>query len=166
MRTIEDGFFAGRLCRTVLLVAAIVVGALVTRGANATIRGEGAYSERLVVPPFVADVRELIVDAAFARGWKLVNEGPGELTFELQHARSHMDVVVRSFYSKSEISFRKVSAKTFECVSDQPCEVNPDVVQRWMINLRREVGVTLLRLAIKDAGGTLPAGREAVAEAE
>jgi hypothetical protein len=110
----------------------------------------------------------LIVNAARARGWKLIDEKPGELTFELQHVRSHMAVVVRSNYSKAEISFGKASAKTFDCTPGIGCEVKADVVQRWMISLRREVGVGLLRLAIQDAGGSgkLPPERAAPAEAE
>jgi hypothetical protein len=47
----------------------------------------------------------------------------------------------------------KVSVTTFQCDPQLPCEVIPDIVQLWMISLRREVGVALLRLAIKDGGG-------------
>jgi hypothetical protein len=64
------------------------------------------------------------------------------------------------------LSFRRVSAKTFNCQPQLPCGVDPDVVQRWMVNLRREVGVALLRLAIRDAGGSVPAERAAVVETE
>ena len=166
MKILRAGFFTVYLCRSFFLIASIAVGAIASQSASAAIRGEAAYGERVIVPPFVPDVRALISNAARTRGWKLIDEAPGELTFELQHARSHMAVVVRSYYSKSELSFRKVSAKTFQCEPQFPCEVNPDVVQRWMINLRREVGVALLRLAIRDAGGSLPPERAAVVEAE
>ena len=165
MKAFRTGFLMN-LSRSLILIAATAAGALVSQSASARIGGVTASSDRLVVPAFVKDVRALIVDAAQARGWRLVGESPGELTFELQHVRSHMDVVVRSFYSNSEISFRRVSAKTFQCDPQAPCEVNQDVVQRWMLGLRRDVGVALLRLAIKDAGGTLPADRAAVAETE
>ena len=166
MKILRAGFFTVSLRRFFFLIASIAAGAIASQSASAAIQGEAAYNGRVLVPAFVPDVRELIVNAARARDWKLIDERPGELTFELQHVRSHMDVVVRAYYSKSELSFRRVSAKTFQCVPELPCEVNPDVVQRWMINLRREVGVALLRLAIRDAGGTVPAERAAVVETE
>lgn len=145
---------------------ASIVAAIVSPGAGATIRGDAAYTARLIVPGFVPDVRALIVDAAQPHGWKIIDERPGELTFELQHVRSHMAVVAKAYYSTAELSFRKVSVKTFQCDSKAPCEVNADVVQRWMIGLRREVGVALLRLAIRDAGGSVTAEPAAVAESE
>lgn len=164
MKISRAGFFTVCLRRSFLLMACIAAGAIASQSADAAIQGEAAYNQRVLVPGFVPDVRQLIVDAALTRGWKLIDERPGELTFELQHVRSHMDVVVKSYYSKSELSLRRVSARTFQCEPQLPCEVNPDVVQRWMINLRREVGVALLRLAIRDAGGSLPSERAAVAE--
>jgi hypothetical protein len=148
-----------------LLIASIAAGAIASQSASAGIGAEAAHSDRFLVPHFVPDVRALIVDAARIRGWKLIDEKPGELTYELQHARSHMAVVAKAYYSKSEFSFRKVSARTFECERRFPCVVDPDIVQRWMIGLRREAGVALLRLAIQDAGGVVPE-RAAVAEAE
>jgi len=149
-----------------LLIAAIAAGAIASQSASAGMNDEAAHSARLPVPAFVPDVRALIVDAARLRGWKLIDEKPGELTFELQHARNHMAVVAKSHYSKSEFSFHRVSAKTFQCERQLPCEVDHDVVQRWLISLRREAGVALLRLAIQDAGGIVPPVRAAVAEAE
>jgi hypothetical protein len=154
------------LYRTLFLTATLAAGAIATQSASAAIQGEAIYNARFIVPDFVPDVRALIVNAARIRGWKLIDEMPGELTFELQHAKSHMAVVVKSHYSKSEFSFRRVSAKTFQCEPQAPCEVNPDIVQRWMISLRREAGVELLRLAIKDAGGSLAPERAAVPETE
>jgi hypothetical protein len=165
MKTFRAGFFTVHLCR-LFFYACVAVGAIASQSASANIQGEAAYSEKLVVPDFVPDVRTLIANAARIRGWNLIGESPGEFTFELQHAKSHMVVVARAFYSKSELSFRKVSAKTFNCQPELPCGVDPDVVQRWMINLRREVGVALLRLAIKDAGGSVPAERVPVVETE
>jgi len=159
------GFFGVYLCR-LFLYASIAAGAIASQSASAAINGEAAYTERFLVPDFVPDVRALIFNAARIRGWKLIDEKPGELTFELQHAKSHMAVVVRAYYSKSEFWFRRVSAKTFQCVREFPCKVDPDILQRWMINLRREAGVALLRLAIQDAGGSLPPERAAVAEAD
>jgi hypothetical protein len=153
-------------CRAFFLIATIAAGAIASQSAGAAIQGEATYGARFPVPDFVPDVRALIVNAARIRGWKLIDELPGELTFELQHARSHMAVVVQARYSKSEFWFRKVSAKTFQCEPQLPCEVKPDIVQRWMISLRREAGVELLRLAVKDAGGSLAPERAAVPEAE
>lgn len=165
MKTLGVGFSPVSLCR-LFLYASIAAAAIASQSASAAINGEAAYSERILVPIFVTDVRALIVKAALSRGWKLIDERPGELTFELQHARSHMAVVAKSYYSKSDFSFRRVSAKTFQCERQFPCEVDPDIVQRWMISLRREAGVALLRLAIQDAGGSLPPERVAVVEAE
>jgi hypothetical protein len=166
MKTLRAGLFKSYLCRSLFSIASLAAGAIASQSAGAAMVGEATYSERIFVPAFVPDVRALIVNAARVRGWKLIDERPGELTFELQHARSHMAVVVRSYYSKSEFSFRIVSTNTFQCEPQLPCEVNPDIVQRWMIGLRREAGAELLRLAIKDAGGSLPPGRAPVAEAE
>ena len=166
MKIFRAGFFTGYLRRFLLSIACVAAGAIASQSASAAIYGEAAYNQKVLVPGFVPDVRALIVNAARARGWQIIDDRPGELTFELQHARSHMAVVVKSYYSNSELSFRRVSAKTFQCVPELPCEVNPDVVQRWLINLRREVGVALLRLAIRDAGGSLPAERAAVVETE
>jgi hypothetical protein len=149
----------------VISIALLAMGALSSRSASAAIQGEAIYSEKLPVPAFVKDVRTLIVNAARERGWKLIDERPGELMLELQHVKSHMTVVVRVPYSKSEFSFHKISANTFQCPPDVPCAVDPAIVQRWLISLRREAGVALLRLAIQDAGGTLPV-RAPVAEAE
>lgn len=165
MKMSRAGFFGVYLCR-IFLLASIAAGTIASQSASAAIYGEAAYSERLLVPNFVQDVRALIVNAARIRGWRLIDERPGELTFELQHVRSHMAVVVRSYYSKSDIGFQRVSVQTFQCEPELPCEVNPDIVQRWMIGLRREAGVALLRLAIQDAGGSVPPGRVAVPEAE
>jgi hypothetical protein len=165
MKTSRPGFFGVYLCRS-FLYASIAAGAIVSQSANATIRGQAVYGERILVPIFVADVRTLIVNSARIRGWKLIDERPGELTFELQHARSHMAVVVRFYFSKSEFWFRHVSANTFQCEPQLPCEVNPAILERWMISLRREVGVELLRLAIQDAGGGVGPERAAVAEAD
>ena len=165
MKIFRAGFFTVCLCRS-FLYASIAAGAIASQDAGAAIHGEAAYNERFLVPAFVPDVRAVIVNSARIRGWKLIDERPGELTFELQHARSHMAVVVKSYYSKSEFSFRRVSANTFQCEPQLPCEVNLDIVQRWMISLRREAGVALLRLAIRDAGGSLPPERAAVAETE
>jgi hypothetical protein len=165
MKTFRAGFFGVYLCRS-FFYASIAAGAIASQSASAAIHGEATYNERFLVPIFVPDVRALIVNAARNRGWKLIDERPGELTFELQHARSHMAVVVRSYYSKSEFSFRRVSVNTFQCEPQLPCEVNSDIVQRWMISLRREAGVALLRLAIQDAGGSVPSERAAVAETE
>ena len=161
MKSFRAGFFT-----VYLFVACIAAGAIASQSASAAMHGEAAYNERLLVPDFVPDVRALIFNAARTRGWKLIDERPGELTFELQHAKSHIAVVVRANYSKSEFSFRRVSAKTFQCPPQLKCGFDPDMVQRWMINLRREAGVALLRLAIQDAGGRLPAERVAVAETE
>jgi hypothetical protein len=166
MKMSRAGFSTVHLCRSFLLIASIAAGAIASQSASAAINGEAAYSERILVPDFVPDVRALIVNAARIRGWKLIDERPGELTFELQHARSHMAVVAKAYYSKSDFSFRRVSANTFQCEPQLPCEVNPDIVQRWMIGLRREAGVELLRLAIQDAGGSVPTGRPAAAETE
>jgi hypothetical protein len=166
MNMSRAGFFSARLCRSLILISCIAAGAIASQSANAALNGEAAYSERILVPGFVTDVRGLIVSSARIRGWTLIDERPGELTFELQHANAHMAVVVKSYYSKSEFSFRKVSAATFQCEPQKPCEVNPDIVQRWLIGLRRDAGIALLRLAIQDAGGTLPAARTPVAEAE
>jgi len=166
MKMSRAGFLTVHLCRSFLFVASMVAGAIASQSASAAISGEAAYNGRFLVPDFVPDVRELIVNAARVHGWRLIDERPGVLTFELQHARSHMAVVARSFYSKSEFSFQRVSAKTFQCEPQQPCEVNPDIVQRWMMSLRREAGVALLRLAIKDAGGSLAPERAAVPETE
>jgi len=167
MKMSRSGFFTVHLCRSFLLIASLAAGAIASQSASAAIHGEAAYNGRILVPDFVPDVRVLIVDAARIRGWKLIDEKPGELTFELLHARSHMAVVVKSYYSKSEFRFQKVSANTFQCEPQLPCEVNPDVVRRWMISLRREAGVALLRLAIQDAGGSLAAREPApVAETE
>jgi len=163
MKIFRAGSFGVYLCR-LFLYASIAAGAIASQSASAAIHGEAIYNERFLVPNFVPDVRALIVNGARRRGWKLIDERPGELTFELQHAKSHMAVVVKSDYSKSEFQFRRVSVKTFQCVPQRPCKVKPYIVQRWMINLRREAGVALLRLAIKDAGGSLPPERAAVAE--
>jgi hypothetical protein len=149
------------------LIAFVAAGTIAIQSASAGINGEAAHTERFLVPGFVPDVRALILDAARIRGWQLIEEKPGELTFELQHARSHMAVVARSYYSKSEFSFRRISARTFQCERQFPCEVDPAIVQRWMIGLRREAGAALLRLAIQDAGGSVGAPERAqVAEAE
>lgn len=152
--------------RSFVLIALIVSGAIWSQTANARISGDAIYMEKFRVPAFVPDVRELIVNAARVRGWKLIDESPGELTFELQHAKSHMDVVAKASYSKTEFSFRKISVKTFQCDSGLLCEIDPVIVQRWMVSLRREAGVALLRLAIQDAGASVPGGRAPVAEAE
>lgn len=165
MKMSRAGFFTAHLCRS-FLIASIALGAIASQTANAAIEGEAAHTEKFLVPDFVPDVRALIVNAAISRGWKLIDEKPGELTFELQHARSHMAVVAKSYYSKSEFSFRRVSAKTFQCERQFPCAVDPDIVQRWMISLRREAGVALLRLAIQDAGGSVPPARAAVVETD
>ena len=76
-----------------------------------------------------------------------------------------MAVVAKAYYSKSELWFERVSAETYQCQSNLPCEVDADIVQRWMISLRRDAGVALLRLAIQDAGGSLAPTREPIAEA-
>jgi hypothetical protein len=112
----------------------------------------------------VPDVRALIVDAATRHGWQITDEKPGELTLELRHAKSHMDVVAKAYYTKSEFWFKRVSANTYECQPQHPCKVDPEILQRWMIGLRREAGVMLLRLAIQDAGGNVASDREAIAE--
>jgi hypothetical protein len=78
------------------------------------------------------------------------------MTLRLNHVKAHMTVVARARYTKSELWFERVSANTYQCVPDQPCQVAPEVVHRWMVTLRREVGVSLLRMAIADAGGSLP----------
>jgi hypothetical protein len=148
------------------LLACVASGSIASHSAGATISGDAAFNQRLLVPIFVADVRKLIVDSAQSHGWKLIDERPGELTFELQHARSHMDVVAKAYYSRSELSFRKVSVRTFQCDGQAPCEIIPDVVTRWMIGLRREVGAAFLRLAIRDAGGNVSPEPAAPAEAE
>jgi hypothetical protein len=165
MKMFRAGFFGVRLCR-LFLYASLAAGAIASQSASAAIQGEAAHNGRILVPDFVPDVRALIVNVARVRGWTLIDERPGELTFGLQHARAHMAVVVRAYYSKSEFSFRRVSANTFQCEPERPCEVNHEIVQRWMISLRREAGVAVLRLAIQDAGGSLPPERAAVAEAE
>jgi hypothetical protein len=150
-----------------LLIAFVAAAAIASQNASAALEGEAAHSGRFLVPAFVPDVRTLIVTAARVRGWKLIDERPGELTFELQHAKSHMVVVAKSYYSKSEFWFRRISANTFQCEPQLPCAVDHDVVHRWMISLRREAGVALLRLAIQDAGGSVGAPERApVAEAE
>jgi hypothetical protein len=148
------------------LFASIAAGAIASQSASAGIDGESAYTEKYLVPHFVPDVRELIVNAAHVRGWILIDESPGELTFQLQHARSHMAVVAKAIYSKAEFSFRTVSAKTFQCERQFNCLVDPEVVHRWMIGLRREAGVALLRLAIQDAGGSVAPFRPAAVSAE
>jgi hypothetical protein len=145
------------------LFAFIAAGAIGSHSASADIGGEAAHTERYLVPAFVPDVRELIVSAAHVRGWILIEESPGELTFQLEHARSHMAVIAKANYSKSEFSFRTVSAKTFQCERQFNCLVDPEVVHRWMIGLRREAGVALLRLAIQDAGGSVAPFRPTVA---
>jgi hypothetical protein len=149
-----------------LSIAFIAALAISSQSASAAMQGEAAYNERFIVPAFVQDVRALIVSAARARGWKLIDERPNELMFELQHLKSHMTVVARAPYSKSEFSFHKISANSFQCPPQVACAVDPAIVQRWMISLRREAGVALLRLAIQDAGGSLPAARAPVAETE
>jgi hypothetical protein len=154
------------MIRSCCLIAFIAAGAISSQNATAAIQGEAIYNEKFVVPAFVPDVRTLIVNAARGRGWKLIDERPGELMFELQHVKTHMTVVVRAPYSKSEFSFHKISANTFQCPPQVTCAVDPAIVQRWMISLRREAGVALLRLAIQDAGGSLPAGRAPVPETE
>lgn len=147
-------------------IAFMAAGAISSQSASAAIQGEAIYTERLPVPAFVKDVRGLIVNAARERGWKLIDERPGELMLELQHVKSHMTVVVRVPYSNSEFSFHKISANTFQCPPEVTCAVDPAIVQRWLVSLRREAGVALLRLAIQDAGGSLPPGRAPVAETE
>ena len=165
MNTTKASSFIAYLCRTFFVIASIAAGAIASQSANAAIDGEATYNGKFVVQSFVPDVRALIVDAATRRGWKIIDDQPGELTFELKHAKSHMAVVVKSFYTKSEFWFKRVSAKTYECKPKLPCRINPEILQRWMIGLRREAGVILLRLAIQDAGGGVASNREAIAEA-
>lgn len=135
------------------LVAIIAAGAVSSQSASAAFEGESIYTEKFLVPAFVPDVRELIVRAAAVRGWRVVEDSPGALTFELRHMKTHVVVIAMASYSKSDFSFHKVSASTFDCDPSPTCKVDPLVVQRWMISLRREAGVALLRAAIADAGG-------------
>jgi len=164
MNTSKTSGFIAHLCRAFFAIASIAAGAIASQSANAAIAGEATYNGKFVVQSFVPDVRALIVDAATRRGWKIIDDRPGELTLELKHAKSHMAVVVKSFYTKSEFWFQRVSSKTYECKRQLPCGINPEILQRWMIGLRREAGVALLRLAIQDAGGNVAPNREPIAE--
>lgn len=164
MNTSKTGCFTAYLCRSFFALASIAAGAIASQSADAAIVGEATYNGKFVFQSFVPDVRALIVDAATRRGWKVIDDKPGELTFELKHAKSHMDVVVRSFYTKTEFWFQRVSARTYDCQPQLPCGIDPEILQRWMIGLRREAGVMLLRLAIQDAGGGVASNREAIAE--
>ncbi len=164
MNTSKTSSFIAHLCRSFFAIASIAAGAIASQSAHAAIEGEATYNGKFIVQSFVPDVRALIVDAANKRGWQIIDDKPGELTFELKHAKSHMDVVIKSFYTKSEFWFQRVSAKTYDCQPQLPCEINPEILQRWMIGLRREAGVMLLRLAIQDAGGNVASNREPIAE--
>ena len=154
-----------KMFRIVVAVASVAAGAFASQSASATISGDMAFNQRLLVPIFVPDVRKVIVNAAKSHQWQIIEDRPGELTLELQHAKAHMDVVAKVYYSTSELSLRKISVKTFQCESQSPCEIDSQVVTRWMIGLRREIGVEFLRLAIQDSGGEL-AGQPAPAAEE
>jgi hypothetical protein len=164
MSTSKASCFTARLCRSFFAIASIAAGALANQSAYAAIDGEATYNGKFAVQSFVPDVRALIVDAATRHGWKITDEKPGELTLELNHAKSHMTVVAKAFYTRSEFWFKRVSAKTYQCQPQLPCGVDPETVQRWMIGLRREAGVMLLGLAIQDAGGSVAPNREAIAD--
>jgi hypothetical protein len=164
MTTSKTGSFTACLCRSFFAIASIVAGAVANQSAHAAMEGEATYTARFAVPSFVPDVRALIVDAATRHSWKVTDERPGELTLELRHVKSHMIVVAKAFYSKSEFWFKRVGANTYQCEAQHPCKVDPEILQRWMIGLRREAGVSLLRLAIQDAGGNVAPIREAPVE--
>lgn len=121
--------------------------------ANALISEESSYNGKIVVPPFVPDVRSLLIQSATRHGWKVIDEKAGELTFELRHVKANALVVAKAAYSKTEIRLDKKSEGKLDATVAASAEAR--TYQRWMIGLRREIGLNLLLLAIKDAGGTV-----------
>jgi hypothetical protein len=156
MNTSRSAFLGVCLRRSLVAIAFISLGGVASQSASAAINGAAAYNGRIAVPSFVRDVRSLIATAATRHTWRIIDERPGELTLQLNHVKAHMTVVAKAYYTKSELWFEKVGANTYQCVPEHPCQVEPEIVQRWMITLRREAGIALLRLAIEDAGGVLP----------
>jgi hypothetical protein len=156
MNTSKSGRIGAVLRRSFLTIASTAAGLIASQNAGAALDGAAAYNAPYYIPSFVTDVRALIADSARRHTWQVIDERPGEMTLRLNHVKAHMTVVARARYTKSELWFERVSANTYQCVPDQPCQVAPEVVHRWMVTLRREVGVSLLRMAIVDAGGSLP----------
>jgi hypothetical protein len=141
--------------RSFFTMACAVAAVTASQHAVAGLEGSAAYNTPYFIPGFVTDVRALIADSATRHTWRIVEERPGELVLQLDHARAHMTVVAKARYTRSELWFERVGASTYQCVPEEPCKVVPEIVQRWMVTLRREVGISLLRMAIKDAGGTV-----------
>src|SRR5262245_2665862 len=138
MKTTGTGRFTAHMCRFFAIASIAMVASL---SAYANLEGDAAYNGRFAIQSFVPDVKALIVEAATRHSWKVIDEKPGEVTFELIHLKTHMAVIAKAFYTKSEFWFEKVSAKTYQCVPELPCQVDPAIVQRWMVTLRREAGV-------------------------
>jgi hypothetical protein len=113
------------------------------------------YQDKLLVPPYVTDAKPIIFSGAARHDWRVIAEKPGQITTELRSERDQALVVVNTLYGADFIRLEVVSATSLNCAKGSSCAVQDALIQRWMINLRREYALALLNAAIVDTGGTV-----------
>ena len=133
------------------LVAASLAAALLLSGCGTTTPLKNPEPTTITVEATPANVRDAIIDSAYSRNWRIVNQRSGEvqLAYPSGAKAQHFEAIVKVTYSADQYAISYMSSRGLDerigCGSHEDVTCLHRNVNRWMNNLNKDILSRLYR---------------------
>ncbi|MBQ4835173.1 hypothetical protein [Pseudoalteromonas luteoviolacea] len=107
------------------------------------------YNDPFKLADYVKEPKKAAERGINKAQWKIKESGEGFIKAELDYKGYLLRSMI--FYNDKEISFEHVSAERNDCAGKRSCQLKQRHVDRWRLNLRRQIALELTKLAKQNA---------------